>query len=208
MQIYIHGLGQRPDSWQKAVSYLNTGEEHMCPDLAKLVCGKKATYDNLYAAFSAICDAVEGPLRLCGLSLGGVLALHYAAEHPGRVAALVLISAQYQMPEKLLRVQNAVFRLMPSSMFQQMGFQKEDVLSLCQTMAKLDISTSIHKISCPCMVVCGGRDHANKRASAKLAGMLKNAEFHVLNGVGHEVNVEAPEELAELLFAFYNKNAN
>lgn len=205
MQIYIHGLGQKPDSWQRVIQQINVDEDSICPDLAELVRGKAVTYPALYSAFSAMCDAIEEPLSLCGLSLGGVLALHYAAEHPGRVRALVLIAAQYHMPERLLKLQNAVFRFAPKSMFREMGFEKDDFLNLCRTMMNLNFSASLHEISCPAMVICGGKDRANRRASADLAGILKNAEFHVLNGVGHEVNAEAPERLAELLFAFYSR---
>ena len=35
---------------------------------------------------------------LCGLSLGGVLALNYAIEHPEKIKGMVLIATQYKMP--------------------------------------------------------------------------------------------------------------
>ena len=54
---------------------------------------------------------------------GGVLALNYAVDHPEKVQQLVLIAPQYKMTEKLLRFQNLLFRFMPDSMFQQMGFE-------------------------------------------------------------------------------------
>lgn len=51
-------------------------------------------------------------------SLGAVLTLNYAIDHPDKVKALVLIAAQYKMPKKLLKVQNMLFHLMPNSAFQ------------------------------------------------------------------------------------------
>ena len=77
-QIYLHGLGQSPESWSKVIEQLEAVEHSMCPDLSKLVQGQDTTYQNLYAAFSAMCDAIEEDICLCGLSLGGVLALNYA----------------------------------------------------------------------------------------------------------------------------------
>ena len=100
-QIYIHGLGQTSNSWNKVIEQLEDVEYSICPDLAELVQGQEITYQNLYAAFSTMCDAIEGDISLCGLSLGGVLALNYAIEHSEKVKSLVLIAIQYKMPKKL-----------------------------------------------------------------------------------------------------------
>ena len=204
-QIYLHGLGQNPDSWSKVIEQLETAEQSMCPDLSELVQGQDATYQNLYAAFSAMCDEIEEDICLCGLSLGGVLALNYAIEHPQKIRALVLIATQYKMPKRLLKVQNAIFRFMPKSMFQQMGFGKSDFLKLCNTMMDLDFSDSIYKVSCPTLVIYGEKDDANKNASVELANMLTDAELQVLNKVGHEINTEASDKLAETLRGFFGR---
>ena len=91
---------------------------------------KVATYSALYSAFSEMCNAENEDIILCGLSLGSVLALNYAIDYPKKVKALVLIAAQYKMPARLLKLQNALFRFMPQSMFQQTGFGKLDFISL------------------------------------------------------------------------------
>lgn len=204
-QIYLHGLGQNPDSWSKVIEQLEAAEHSMCPDLSELVQGQDTTYQNLYAAFSAMCDEIEEDICLCGLSLGGVLALNYAIEHPEKIKGLVLIATQYKMPKKLLRVQNAIFRFMPKSMFQQTGFGKSDFLKLCNTMIELDFSDSIYNVSCPTLVIYGEKDRANKNASIELANMLIDAELQVFNGVGHEINIEAPDKLEETLRVFFGK---
>ena len=204
-QIYLHGLGQNPDSWSKVIEQLEAAEHSMCPDLSELVQGQDTTYQNLYAAFSAMCDEIEEDICLCGLSLGGVLALNYAIEHPEKIKGLVLIATQYKMPKKLLRVQNAIFRFMPKSMFQQTGFGKSDFLKLCNTMMELDFSDSIYNVSCPTLVIYGEKDRANKNASIELANMLIDAELQVFNGVGHELNIEAPDKLEETLRVFFGK---
>lgn len=204
-QIYLHGLGQNPDSWSKVIEQLEAAEHSMCPDLSELVQGQDTTYQNLYAAFSAMCDEIEEDICLCGLSLGGVLALNYAIEHPEKIKGLVLIATQYKMPKKLLRVQNAIFRFMPKSMFQQTGFGKSDFLKLCNTMMELDFSDSIYNVSCPTLVIYGEKDRANKNASIELANMLIDAELQVFNGVGHEINIEALDKLEETLRVFFGK---
>ena len=43
-QIYLHGLGQNPDSWSKVIEQLENVEDSMCPDLSELVQGQDTTY--------------------------------------------------------------------------------------------------------------------------------------------------------------------
>ena len=201
--VYLHGLGQNADSWSRVTDAAGTADESVCLDLAALIKGKTATYSELYAAFSAMCEAEGGDLALCGLSLGGVLALHYAIDYPQRVKALVLIVAPYRIPARLLKLQNALFRLMPRSMFGQTGFGKEDFISLCGSMAELDFSRSLSRIACPALVVCGERDRANKKASVRLADNLRHSQFIEIPEAGHEVNGQSPDRLAAALRAFY-----
>jgi len=177
----------------------------MCPDLSELVRGNEASYKNLYAAFSEACSRGEEPVDLCGLSLGGVLALNYAIDHPEKVNSLVLIAAPYKMPKKWLRLQNLIFHLMPKCMFPEVGFTKAGFLQLCKTMMELDFSRSLEKVACPALIICGEKDSANRDASVEMARILGNAELQIISGAGHEVNLEAPEKLAEVLRRFYAK---
>lgn len=202
-QIYIHGLGQTPDSWEQTIAYLKDGGNAVCPDLAGILQGQEVSYGNLYRAFAEVCDKSPESLHLCGLSLGGVLALHYAIDRPERVHSLVLIAAQYQMPKNVLRFQNAVFRFMPKAMFQQTGFGKKEFIHLCRTMMDLDFGKALSGVSCPALVLCGEKDSVNKKAAIKLADALPNAAFREIKGAGHEVNRETPEQLAKLLTEFY-----
>ena len=202
--LYLHGLGQKPDSWNKVIKETKVSESSISLSLAGMLEGKDVTYSELYSAFSEECDKENEAIVLCGLSLGAVLALNYAIDHPDKVKALVLIAAQYKMPKKLLKFQNMLFRLMPNSMFRQIGFKKADVISLCGTMAELDFRDSLHNVSCPVLIVCGEKDNANKKASKELCHYLNNSYFHELMKTGHEANIEAPEELAIVLQQFYD----
>lgn len=202
--LYLHGLGQKPDSWNRVIKETKVSESSVNLSLTEMLEGKFATYKELYSAFSSECDKENDGIVLCGLSLGAVLALNYAIDHPDKVMALVLIAAQYKMPEKLLKVQNMLFHLMPNSTFNKMGFKKADVISLCGTMAELDFRDSLYKVSCPVLIVCGEKDNANKKASKELCHYLNNSYFHELMKTGHEANIEAPEELANVLQRFYD----
>ena len=76
---------------------------------------------------------------------------------------------------------------------------------VCETMMELDFNNSLHKISCPTLLLYGEKDTANKNASIELAELLKNVELKTIIGAGHEVNIESPQELAEILHAFYER---
>ena len=203
--IFVHGLGQKPSSWDKTIHCISKGNEVACPDRSLLKADRECTYDNLYHAFSVYCDGVLQPLNLCGLSLGAVLALHYTIKNPQKVSSLVLIAPQYKMPKKLLKFQNAVFRLMPGAAFQSSGFSKWDFIQLTTSMSHLDFSSHLDNISCPMLVVCGDKDKANQKASEKLAGSISTARLQYIENSGHEVNIEKPEKLAEFINDFYNK---
>jgi pimeloyl-ACP methyl ester carboxylesterase len=120
--IFIHGLGQTSVSWEKTINGLDTTTDIFCPNLSEILRNKEINYLNLYNAFSEYCNKISGTINLCGLSLGGVIALQYAIEHPDRINSLILIAAQYQMPKKLLAFQNIIFKLMPEKTFDEMGY--------------------------------------------------------------------------------------
>lgn len=72
-------------------------------------------------------------------------------------------------------------------------------------MMELDFSNSLHNISCPTLLLYGEKDTANKKASIELAELLVNVEVKMIIGSGHEVNIESPHELAEILRDFYKR---
>ena len=49
--IFVHGSGQRANSWDKVLSEIEYKNECLTPDLRDILKGKSATYKNLYGAF-------------------------------------------------------------------------------------------------------------------------------------------------------------
>ncbi len=197
-RVFLHGLGQIPGSWEKTVGLLGGAESCICPDLTKTR-GKPLTYRGIYSKLCETLGGLEGPLELCGLSLGGVLALNYAADCPEKVGSLVLIAAQYKMPKKLLKFQDFLFKLTPERAFSGAGFSKADAISLCKTMSELDFTESLGKIECPALIICGEKDRANRKAAEEMSEKIRNGRLVTVKNAGHEINVEAPEELAEII---------
>lgn len=202
--IFLHGLGQTPSSWNDVIQFINPADV-LCPDFSSLLRGREINYSNLYAAFSEYCAELSEPLNICGLSLGGIIALQYGIEHPDQIHSLVLIGTQYVMPAKLLKFQNLVFRLMPDSAFKAMGFGKQDFIHLSKSMMNLNFQHDLKKIKCPVLVVCGAKDRANKQAALQLKEQLPFAEFTMIAKAGHEVNVQAPRQLSCVLHSFFQR---
>lgn len=203
--ILIHGLGQDSSSWNKTISYMGAQENIICPDLSLFLRMRDITYSNLYQSFSQYCDNFSEPLNLCGLSLGGVLALNYAIDNPSKVNSLILIGAQYEMPKVLLKLQNIIFRFIPEKSFKGVGLRKKEFIELTNSMMDLNFSQNLKNISCPVLVICGEKDKANKKATKNIAENIIKSEIQFVKNAGHEVNTDSPKELAEIIKSFYCK---
>lgn len=84
-----------------------------------------------------------------------------------------------------------------------MGFSKKNFIQLSKTMADLDFSLKLEIITCPTLVICGEKDAANKKASEELTERIRGASLRLIPGSGHEVNQQAPTQLAEILDDFW-----
>lgn len=102
--ILIHGLGQNSKDWDTIKNELETrGITPIVPDLFDLAKGRKLDYPTVYQAFSELCESYKDKLNLCGLSLGGLLALNYAMQYPRKINSLVLIGTPFEIPKGLLK---------------------------------------------------------------------------------------------------------
>lgn len=203
--ILIHGLGQKASSWNETISYLTGQDTIICPELYLFIKEKDASYSNLYTAFSEYCNNISGPLNLCGLSLGAILALNYAIDNPKKVNSLVLIAAQYEMPKTLLKLQNIVFKFIPEKSFKSMGLSRNDFIKLTSSMMNLNFNEGLNNILCPVLLICGDKDSPNKNATRNLYESISQAEIIFIKDAKHEVNNDNPKELAEILNDFHNR---
>ena len=198
-KILIHGSGHRADSWTKVIEYMNNDKDMLCPNLDTILNGKEASYTNLYSSFAEYCNKIDGKINLCGLSLGGILALNYAIDYPEKVEKLILIGTPHKVPKIMFSIQNVVFKLLPKSIFETMAFDKKDTFILGKTMKRLDFSNKVHKVQCPTLVISGEKDSANIKSAYYLSEHIKNAELKIIANTGHIVNEENPKELASVI---------
>ncbi len=202
-KILIHGSGHKADSYNETIKYMNS-DDVLLPDLSLILNGKKASYNNLYSSFIEYCNKVSGKVDLCGLSLGGILALNYALDFPDKVNSLVLIGTPYKVPKFMFGIQNIIFRFLPKSMFDSMAFNKKDTFILGKSMKNLDFSGRVSEIKCKTLIICGEKDKANIKSAYYLAKHIKNSELKIIEKASHVINEECPKVLANILNEFYN----
>ena len=206
-KIFVHGSGHKATSWEKTISYMTNNEDIVCPNLSSILEGKEASYENLYSSFVKYCNEFDGQIHLCGLSLGGILALNFALDFPQKVNTLVLIGTPYKVQKVAFSFQNIIFRFLPKSIFETMAFDKKNTFALGDTMKNLDFSDRVKNIKCPTLILCGKKDSANMKSADYLSQSIRSAELKIIENTGHVVNEENPKALADILNEYYLKNS-
>lgn len=205
--ILIHGLGQNSESWDNTSVYLKENNiDIICPDLFEITENTSKDYKMLYNTFSDFCNNQKEKLNLCGLSLGGVLALDFVKEYPEKVNSIILIGTPYKIPKALFKLQGLIFHIMPKRVFKKMGCSKREFLTLVNSMSNLDIAKDLETIKCKSLIICGDKDNANMENAKLLNKSIKNSKFKVTSNSSHEVNIDNPKELANIIYDFWKDN--
>lgn len=204
INILVHGLGQDEKSWNEVKSQLNNnGINVETSNLFSIVKNYQVNYENIYRTFADYCNNFKEKINLVGISLGGILAIDYAIEYSEKINSIVLIGTPYDIPKKMLKLQNFIFKFMPKKTFESMEISKKDFINLTNSMYKLDIKLKVSKIKCSTLVLCGEKDNANIKSAHYLSENIKNAKIKIIENTGHIVNEENPNELAKLLIEFW-----
>lgn len=140
---------------------------------------------------------------MAGLSLGSMLALAQIEKEVPHLKGLILSSAQYKLKGSwAYRLQLAIFKIMPKFFLQKQGMDKAKLLSFYQSLADFDMTAAIRTFDRPVCLVCGQRDRANLSASLQLAELFPRAQLAILDGGGHQLNRDKPQELASIIKEF------
>ena len=201
--ILIHGLGQTSSAWDKVKQNLNNKDDIISIDLFSDI-ESPITYEKVYSKFEKILNGYNVKVRLCGLSLGGILALNYASRYPKKVDSLVLIAIPYIVSQELKIKQNEMFNQMPEEAFMGLCMKKNDFINLVNTTYDVDIPSNVNEIKCKTLIVCGENDAINLDSSKIIHNIIQNSELSIVNNAGHTVNTDNPDELSKVLHKFLN----
>lgn len=204
--ILIHGLGQDNKSWDKVIEFLEIKYPNIiCPNLFDLPKNSNCDYKTLYNNFEKQMNQYNEKLNICGLSLGGVLALDYAKKYPEKINSLILIGVPYNIPKTLFNIQTFIFRFMPKSNFTKLGLEKSKFISLLKSMKDLDISSNLEKIDCKTLLIYGGKDRINIKNSNLFEKDIKYSKIKIIKNSGHAVNTDSPKDLSRFILDFWDE---
>lgn len=209
VNILVHGLGQDEKSWQEVKKQLNDdGIKVETPDLFSIVKKYQVNYDNMYKTFADYCNSFNEKINLVGLSLGGVLSIDYITEFPEKINSIILIGTPYEIPKTIFTIQNIIYKFMPKKIFEKIGCSKKDMIRLLDSMKNLSIPDKVPSIKSKTLIICGEKekDNINMKSAKKLNEVIYNSKFEIIENAGHEVNIDNPKKLANIICDFWKEN--
>ena len=219
--LFLHGVGSDKSVWQPqldhyrgvrpaiAIDYPGYGESDLV---------RAATRDDYARAAFAVLDALgHDQAHICGLSLGGVVAIAMHALAPDRCLSLLLADTFAVHPDGRAIYERS---LAGSKDMRALAEARVDVLlrqpadpalrsAVVDTMAAIDPAAygigaeavwlaeqpdRVAAIDVPVLVLCGAHDVVTPPSlSEDLARAIPGSQFALVDGAGHLPNIEQPE---------------
>jgi len=229
--VFLHGVGSDKSVWRPqlarfgesrravAFDYPGYGESDPAPE--------GTTRDDYASAIiSAMHELGIDRAHICGLSLGGVVAIAMVHADPDRCASLILADSFAAHPDGAAIHERGIAA---SSDLRAMAEARVDVLlaqpadpavrsEVVETMARIDPAAyrigaeavwladqreRAHDIRVPTLVLCGTEDKVTPPALSKeLTHVIPGARYEPIEGAGHLGNLERPEDFNTLVNAF------
>jgi 3-oxoadipate enol-lactonase len=229
--VFLHGVGSDKSVWRPqldffgaerraiAFDYPGYGESDPAPE--------GASRDDFAAAILGAMTALAVPrAHICGLSLGGVIAIAMSALDPDACASLILADSFASHPDGQGIYDRSVAA---SSDLRVLAEGRVDVLlaqpadpavraEVIETMAAIEPAAYVigaeavwlasqearaAAIRCPTLVLCGAEDRITPPAlSIALTKLVPGASYEPIERAGHLSNLERPEDFNTLVRAF------
>jgi 3-oxoadipate enol-lactonase len=221
--LFLHGVGSDKSVWRPQLAHFGKSRRALALDYpgygeSELVHG--ATRDDFAASMFAALDALGiERAHICGLSLGGVIALAMHAARPRRCASLVIADSFAVHPDGQGIYERSVAASRSMTM-REMAEARVDVLlgraataelrrETVETMATIDPAAfqlgaaavwladqrdRARAVDCPTLILCGDEDRVTPPAlSQELGVQIEDSRVKIINAAGHLANAEQPE---------------
>ncbi|HEY8582202.1 MAG TPA: 3-oxoadipate enol-lactonase [Capillimicrobium sp.] len=232
--VFVNSLGSTLEMWEPQARALAAHHRVVRFDLrghgrSPVPPGPYAL-DDLGADVLALMDRLEiERASLCGLSLGGMVAMWTAIAAPQRVDRLALCCTSAALgPPEAWRERAALVRSSGTEAVADAvvgrwltpGFAAEHpderarlramiaatpaegYAGCCAAIERMDLERHLHRITAPTLVVAGADDPATPPDHAqRIAAAIPGARAHVVDGAAHLANVEQPARVTALLAA-------
>ncbi len=230
--IFLHGVGSDKGIWRPQLDHFGQVRRAVAfdyPGYGESEPQPTATREDFAATVLAGMDALGMPrAHICGLSLGGVIAIALHAQAPGRCASLILADTFAVHPDGDGIYQRSVAASEATGM-RAIAEQRIDSLvgsaatpqlrrEVVETMAAIDpaayrigaeavwladLRGAAAAIRVPTLVLCGDEDEITPPAlSQELAGLIPGVRLEIIGQAGHLTNAEQPAAFNRALDRF------
>jgi pimeloyl-ACP methyl ester carboxylesterase len=227
----IHGAGQSSATWEYQVDILRSHPRFnlLIIDLP----GHGKSEGNGYRSIPKYTDFVKDfidtlgldRLILVGHSMGGGIAQVFALDYPESVLACVLAATGARLrvaKETLSAAKNnyeifcevAPTRAFATTSSEELKIKfKEGLRRTNQEVSywdlracdEFDIINELEKIKAPALIICGEEDILTPvKYGEYLSQKISNSKLHIINGVGHFMMQEKPDDFNRVLLEFLN----
>ena len=239
--LFIHALAMDGGMWQGVVDALSSSEAAPAGAMLAMDCRGHGASDTTEAAFTttrfahdmaSVLDAVQAPRApSVGCSMGGTVALAFAAKFASRVASLTVLDSTAWYGEQapanwekraqtaeneglaaLLEFQRARW-FSPEFLVQQPDVVQQAVnvfmanrvsayANSCRMLGHADERAGLSAILSPTAVLVGEDDYATPLTMAQeIAAGIAGASLHVIQGARHYTPLETPKIVAQHIAA-------
>ena len=221
--VLVHGFGDSAETWSLVLPRLKHEWRIVAPDLAGFgrtpIPPEGMRFSVLTDYLSRFLDVVGvQKAALAGNSLGGAIAIRYAAAHPERVSHLFLLDSAGLHPGATIHAPQAKTREEARQMVKAVSgtnpryvpnFVLDDIVRRAQEPARqqyrnsdepTDVSGSLSHVKAPTTIIRGALDELIPEEHAdRMHAEIEDSELIILPGVGHVPQLQAPKRLAEII---------
>lgn len=234
--LLLHGLGSSVEDWEYQLPALAPHHRVIAADMRGhgRTRGPAGPYSvSMFASdTAALLERLEpGPVHVVGISMGGMIGLQLALDHPARVRSLVVVNAgprldfdtagdRLRLALRLALVRIAgmrvVGRKLAREMFPEPGQQefrhkvrtrwarcdRRCYLASIRALLGWDVRHRLCEITCPVLVVRGVLDQTPMDITGRHLARMPHARRVVVEGSRHATVIDRAEEFNRLLLGF------
>ncbi|MBC7469566.1 MAG: alpha/beta fold hydrolase [Ramlibacter sp.] len=222
--ILIPGLAGDTAMWQAQLAALPAEWNAVVTDV-------HMRYDSIPAMAQALLVEHEGPLVLCGASMGGMIAMEAARQAPQRIRGLALLGTTAQPESDVMRrLREAAIEMFAQDRVAEVigpnvafAFHPDNAPALAPAYLEFvlragagqlirqnravtgrpDARAHLPAVRCPTLVLCGDADRlAPPECSREIADLVPDAQLVMVQDCGHMLTMERPEVVNATLTAW------
>jgi pimeloyl-ACP methyl ester carboxylesterase len=239
--LFIHGLGSSHGDWEAQVGFFADRYQVIVFDVRGH--GESSKPAGPYSVGLFAADTVSmlnalgiGPVHAVGISMGGMIALQLALDHPEMVRSLVVVNCGAEFVVRSLKERMQVWqrfiivrllgmrkmggvlseRLFPKP--EQEGLRavfverwaRNDPRAYQEAMRAIvgwSVVDRLGDIGCPTLVIASDEDYTPVEGKKAVVDQIPGAELVVIEDARHAVTAERPEQFNAVLDGFLSKQS-